>query len=232
MSLTCLLGQSTKACELFLKNRAAAVQTAIRQLRIEGATLLYIHKLCNIFFTSLLETAREFQMDFAGNTGCYSAFVVWSGSAMRMFVDAFSKQVGTGVGQLVQTEKKSGQSTKMCCCVIQVFDSKESLSTAAECVKVAKEHCQQLTEIGLDLTFTLQGLLVKDIKAALQSYKDIIIEATKHRNSEEMWRRMNLMTPEALAKLKVHRNMCFKSDNAHVENNFRKKKKNSRNERH
>lgn len=93
-----------------------------------------------------------------------------------------------------------------------MFDSKESLSTAAECVKVAKEHCQQLTEIGLDLTFTLQSLLVKDIKAALQSYKDIIIEATKHRNSEEMWRRMNLMTPEALAKLKVDLNyFCFVS---------------------
>ncbi|PKK33499.1 exocyst complex component 8, partial [Columba livia] len=59
------LGQSTKACELFLKNRAAAVQTAIRQLRIEGATLLYIHKLCHVFFTSLLETAREFETDFA-----------------------------------------------------------------------------------------------------------------------------------------------------------------------
>ncbi|XP_035000390.1 exocyst complex component 8 [Hippoglossus stenolepis] len=175
------LGQSTKACELFLKNRAAAVQTAIRQLRIEGATLLYIHKLCNIFFTSLLETAKEFEMDFSGNTGCYSAFVVWSKSAMRMFVDAFSKQV---------------------------FDSKESLSTAADCVKVAKEHCQQLTEIGLDLTFTLQSLLVKDIKAALQSYNDIIIEATKHRNSEEMWRKMNLMTPEALAKLKDEMCSC------------------------
>ncbi|KAG7263190.1 hypothetical protein CRUP_020494 [Coryphaenoides rupestris] len=169
------LGQSTKACELFLKNRAAAVQTAIRQLRIEGATLLYIHKLCNIFFTSLLETAKEFEMDFAGNTGCYSAFVVWSRSAMRMFVSAFSKQV---------------------------FDSKESLTTAAECVKVAKEHCGQLTDIGLDLSFTLQSMLVRDVKAALLSYKDIIIEATKHRNSEEMWRRMNLMTPEALAKLK------------------------------
>lgn len=87
-------GQSTKACELFLKNRAAAVHTAIRQLRIEGATLLYIHKLCNIFFTSLLETAKEFEMNFAGNTGCYSSFVVWSLSAMGMFVDAFSKQVG------------------------------------------------------------------------------------------------------------------------------------------
>ncbi|KAM9241372.1 LOW QUALITY PROTEIN: exocyst complex component 8-like [Leptosomus discolor] len=109
------LDQSTKACELFLKNggrgadgRAAAVQTAVRQLRIEGATLLYIHKLCHVFFTSLLETAREFETDFAGNNGCYSAFVVWARSSMRMFVDAFSKQV---------------------------FDSKESVSTAAECVK-------------------------------------------------------------------------------------------------
>ncbi|KAJ7342247.1 hypothetical protein JRQ81_009938 [Phrynocephalus forsythii] len=175
------LGQSTKACKLFLKNREAAVRTAIRQLRIEGATLLYIHKLCQVFFSSLLETAREFEMDFASNSGCYSAFVVWARSAVRMFVDAFSKQV---------------------------FDSKESLSTAAECVKVAKEHCKQLSEIGLDLTFIIHALLVKDIKGALQSYKDIIIEATKHRNSEEMWRRMNLMTPEALGKLREEMRSC------------------------
>ncbi|XP_060609798.2 exocyst complex component 8 [Anolis sagrei] len=175
------LGQSTKACELFLRNREAAVHTAIRQLRIEGATLLYIHKLCHVFFTSLLETAKEFETDFAGNSGCYSAFVVWARSAMRMFVDAFSKQV---------------------------FDSKESLSTAAECVKVAKEHCKQLSEIGLDLTFIIHTLLVKDIKGALQSYKDIIIEATKHRNSEEMWRKMNLMTPEALGKLREEMRSC------------------------
>ncbi|PIN97003.1 hypothetical protein AB205_0016310, partial [Aquarana catesbeiana] len=175
------LGQSTKACELFLKNRAVAVQTAIRQLRIEGATILYIHKLCNVFFTSLLETAKEFEMDFAGNSGCYSAFIVWSRSSLKMFVDAFSKQV---------------------------FDSKESLATAAECVKVAKEHCKQLGEIGLDLTFILHTFLVKDIKAALQYNKDIIIEATKHRNSEEMWRKMNLMTPEALGKLKEEMRNC------------------------
>lgn len=176
------LGQCTKACELFLRNRAAAVHTAIRQLRIEGATLLYIHKLCHVFFTSLLETAREFETDFAGtDSGCYSAFVVWARSAMGMFVDAFSKQV---------------------------FDSKESLSTAAECVKVAKAHCQQLGDIGLDLTFIIHALLVKDIQGALHSYKEIIIEATKHRNSEEMWRRMNLMTPEALGKLKEEMRSC------------------------
>ncbi|XP_053154680.1 exocyst complex component 8 [Hemicordylus capensis] len=175
------LGQSTKACELFLRNREAAVRTATRQLRIEGATLLYIHKLCHVFFTSLLETAREFETDFAGHSGCYSAFVVWARTALQMFVDAFSKQV---------------------------FDSKESLSTAAECVKVAKEHCKQLSEIGLDLTFIIHALLVKDIKGALQSYKDIIIEATKHRNSEEMWRRMNLMTPEALGRLREEMRSC------------------------
>ncbi|XP_069811191.1 exocyst complex component 8 [Dendropsophus ebraccatus] len=175
------LGQSTKACGLFLQNRATAVQTAIRQLRIEGATLLYVHKLCNVFFTSLLETAKEFEMDFTGDNGCYSAFIVWSCSALKMFVDAFSKQV---------------------------FDSKENLSTAAECVKVAKEHCKHMSEIGLDLTFILHAFLAKDLKAVLQSNKDIIIEATKHRNSEEMWRKMNLMTPEALGKLREELQNC------------------------
>ncbi|KAL8185905.1 UNVERIFIED_CONTAM: Exocyst complex component 8 [Gekko kuhli] len=164
-----------------LRGGPRATRRAVSQLIRLGATLLYIHKLCHVFFTSLLETAREFETDFAGNSGCYSAFVVWARSAMRMFVDAFSKQV---------------------------FDSKESLSTAAECVKVAKEHCKQLSEIGLDLTFIIHGLLVKDIKGALQSYKDIIIEATKHRNSEEMWRRMNLMTPEALGKLREEMRSC------------------------
>lgn len=108
-------GQSTKACELFLKNRAAAVQTAIRQLRIEGATLLYIHKLCNIFFTSLLETAKEFEMDFAGNTGCYSAFVVWSRSAMQMFVSAFSKQVARAA-----EEKEEKKKMECVCSVVLV----------------------------------------------------------------------------------------------------------------
>lgn len=181
------------------------MQTAIRQLRIEGATLLYIHKLCNIFFTSVMETAKEFQMNFAGNTGCYSSFVVWSLSAMGMFVDAFSKQVGPAHrGSPGGSTVFRGGARRPCPSCPQVFDSKESLSTAAECVKVAKEHCQQLTEMGVDLTFSLQSLLVKDVRAALLSYKDIIMEATKHRNSEEMWRRMNLMTPEALAKLKVH----------------------------
>ncbi|KFW70729.1 Exocyst complex component 8, partial [Pygoscelis adeliae] len=164
------LGQSTKACELFLKNRAAAVQTAIRQLRIEGATLLYIHKLCHVFFTSLLETAREFETDFAGNNGCYSAF--WK--CVRC---------------------KGGPHTSNTLRFLLIS-------------KVAKEHCKQLSEIGLDLTFIIHALLVKDIKGALQSYKDIIIEATKHRNSEEMWRRMNLMTPEALGKLREEMRGC------------------------
>ncbi|XP_038617049.1 exocyst complex component 8 [Tachyglossus aculeatus] len=187
------LGQGTKACELFLRNRAAAVHGAIRQLRIEGSTLLYIHKLCHVFFTSLLETAREFETDFAGahggggggGGGCYSALVVWARAAVGLFVDAFSEQV---------------------------FDSKESLSTAAECVKVAQEHCRRLGALGLDLTFVVHALLVKDIRGALHGYKEVVVEAARHRNSEETWRRMNLLTPEALAKLKEEMRQCGVGD--------------------
>lgn len=70
------------------------MHAAIRQLRIEGATLLYIHKLCHVF-TQPSETAREFETDFAGtDSGCYSAFVsLGEVSHGHVLVDAFSKQV-------------------------------------------------------------------------------------------------------------------------------------------
>uniref|UniRef100_UPI00358F6EE2 exocyst complex component 8 isoform X4 n=1 Tax=Myxine glutinosa TaxID=7769 RepID=UPI00358F6EE2 len=168
------LGQATKACQLFLKNRECAVRTALRQLRMEGSTGLCVRTLCHVFFCCLLQTTREFQRNFAAHPGCYSALVVWQRLALQLFADAFSQQV---------------------------FDSKECLSSIAECVALACSHCEKLSNFGLDLTFTLQSLLLKDIKGAVQASKDVIIEATKHRNSEETWRQMNLMIPQAQQKL-------------------------------
>lgn len=76
-------------------------------------------------------------MDFVGiDSGCYFVFVVWARLVMGMFVDVFSKQV---------------------------FDSKESFFIVVECVKVAKEYCQQLGDIGLDFIFIIYVFLVKDI---------------------------------------------------------------------
>ncbi|XP_002735061.3 exocyst complex component 8-like [Saccoglossus kowalevskii] len=111
------LGKHSTACRLFLNHRSAAIRLAIRRLKIEGATNVYTNKLCSIFFTHLMETGREFQKEFANNTGCFSAFVVWARAELNTFVGHFSRQA---------------------------FASKSNLDTVAECIAIAKIHCQKV----------------------------------------------------------------------------------------
>ena len=61
-----------QACDLFLKNRSASIKQSLRQLRIEGATSMYITKLCGVFFNHIIETGKEFRFTFAENQGCFS----------------------------------------------------------------------------------------------------------------------------------------------------------------
>ena len=41
----------------------------LRQLKIEGATSLYISKLSTAFFSSIIETGKEFEQVFSANRG-------------------------------------------------------------------------------------------------------------------------------------------------------------------
>ncbi|XP_022090241.1 exocyst complex component 8-like isoform X2 [Acanthaster planci] len=159
------LGRATQACDLFLKNRSASIKQSLRQLRIEGATSMYITKLCGVFFHHIIETGKEFRFTFAENQGCFSAFVVWSKAELKTFANHFSRQA---------------------------LAKKTSLSTVAECVSIARSYCQQLSVIGLELLFALNSLLLRGIREALQYNKDQLIEASRHRNVDERWFPLNL----------------------------------------
>ncbi|XP_078486547.1 exocyst complex component 8-like isoform X1 [Ciona intestinalis] len=168
------LHETSKACSLFLSNRSSAVTFAIRQLRTEGSLSLYISKLCKVFFNNLEETAREFNQAFIDIKGCYSSFVVWSRNELTSFVDTFSQQV---------------------------FGRNADISEVAECVQNAQSHCERLHNLGLDLSFLLNNLLLPHIQSSLRDHKQKIIDATKLRNSEELWRPSNLGTPQATERL-------------------------------
>jgi len=158
------LGRSAQACDLFLKNRSAIIKYNIRQLKFEGATTLYIRCLCGVFFSSLSDTAKEFIKAFPGHYGCFSVFVMWSKSELQAFVSIFKRQV---------------------------FESKASLSTIAECVLLTKKHCEELTAIGLDLEFCLASLLDTAIQQVVEETKDQITEGIKYRSADDLWRPMN-----------------------------------------
>ncbi|ESO87616.1 hypothetical protein LOTGIDRAFT_207015 [Lottia gigantea] len=158
------LGKSSQACELFLKNRTALIKYNIRQLKFEGATTLYVRCLCGVFFTSLSETAKEFLKAFPDHNGCFSAFVVWSKHELQAFIGTFCRQV---------------------------FESKSSLTTITDCVSLAKLHCLELKSIGLDLSFSLTGMLETPLRQVVLETRDQLIEGVKYRSTDDLWRPMN-----------------------------------------
>ncbi|XP_062614087.1 exocyst complex component 8-like [Saccostrea cucullata] len=158
------LGKSAQACELFLKNRSAIIKYNIRQLKFEGATTLYIRRLCGVFFPSLMETGREFLKAFQEHYGCMSAFVVWSQSELQSFVETFRRQV---------------------------FGGKSNLTVMADCVCIVRQSCKELQMIGLDLSFCFENMISDDVEKAVMENKDQIIEGIKFRAIEDKWRPMN-----------------------------------------
>lgn len=158
------LGKSAQACDLFLKNRSAIIKYNIRQLKFEGATSLYIHCLCDVFFSSLAETGREFHKAFPQHYGCFSAFIVWSKQEMEIFIKIFKRHV---------------------------FDSKSNLPTIAECVSIATRHCEELAAGGLDVGFYLDASISEDLVRVIEENRDQVIEGIKFRAAEDLWRPMN-----------------------------------------
>ena len=50
------LGRAKFACELFLRNRGFEIKNSFKQLKMEGATAIYVKKLASVFFTAVIET--------------------------------------------------------------------------------------------------------------------------------------------------------------------------------
>lgn len=161
------LGKSAQACDLFLKNRSAVIRYNIRQLKFEGATTLYIRCLCTVFFSSLSETSKEFLKAFPDHYGCYSAFVIWAKKELVSFVSIFRRQV---------------------------FESKASLSTIAECVQLAKKNCAELSSIGVDLEFSLAMMMELPVQQVIEETRDQMVEGIRYRAQDELWRPLNLQT--------------------------------------
>ncbi|XP_069975063.1 exocyst complex component 8 isoform X1 [Penaeus vannamei] len=167
------LNKSSQACELFLGHRGAILKAGLKRLRLEGKTVLYVRQLCSIFFHNLLETGREFTKAFPANRSCTSAFVVWAHNEVSNFASMFSRHV---------------------------FTTQSTITTVAECISRADYHCQQLADIGLDLTFALHTLLLRDVEKWIRDGRDKMVEAVKLRGQEDTWKTLKYENKDQLNK--------------------------------
>ena len=139
------------ACELFLRNRGFEIKNSFKQLKMEGATALYITKLANVFFTAVIETGKEYKKNFPANKNC-SSFIVWVHNELQHFADKFSRQIYT----------------RNC-----------SLSAIGVCINITIVECRRLECIGIDMTFDLQHMYLKDIMSAMFDARDQLLERSK-----------------------------------------------------
>eukprot|EP00123_Amoebidium_parasiticum_P000760 comp11662_c0_seq1/m.6177 comp11662_c0_seq1/g.6177 ORF comp11662_c0_seq1/g.6177 comp11662_c0_seq1/m.6177 type:complete len:683 (-) comp11662_c0_seq1:103-2151(-) len=97
------LGQTSKARNMFLKNRSDALKRDIKRVKVEGATEMYISKLSRMVFANLRNVMDEFLASFA-DIEDRSAFVVWAVKEVQHFVQIFIRQVFHGTDLTVVTE--------------------------------------------------------------------------------------------------------------------------------
>ncbi|XP_026465059.1 exocyst complex component 8 [Ctenocephalides felis] len=173
------LNHASQACDLFLKVSSNALRAGQRQARREGPHAHIglmsspVPKLAELFFCDIAEVCREFLKLFANEKSCFSAFVVWTGVELGVFIS-----------HLVKHWMSPGT----------------PLQDIAVCVDAVRKPCSQLTELGLDLGYRLEGLLRIPVEKALQDWKTRLCDSAITRN-DDRWQPTNLHHKAAVKAL-------------------------------
>ncbi|KAF7992534.1 hypothetical protein HCN44_004878 [Aphidius gifuensis] len=168
------LDRSAQACQLYLQLCNAALKARLKRVKREGATIPYVKQLSAIAFSNIVEMVREFLKLFQETTNCTPSLIVWCCQEIKYLTSHFIKQL---------------------------FIPQVTLGTLVECIGAVRSHCDQLTQLGIDLRYQLDGQLRTPLTRALQDSGEKYIDAVKVRAAEDIWRPTNCMTTYNLQKI-------------------------------
>lgn len=127
-----------------------------------------------LFFCDLAQVASEFLRAFQTQAACTSALTVWSNDELQYF----AQQI-----------------------IIKHYLTKgSSLEAIAKVVESVREPCQQLTKIGLDLSYYMEGLLRLTLEHLIEESRIRLIENI-NRTEEVSWQPYNLVSKNNLRTL-------------------------------
>lgn len=156
------LNKSTQACELYLKVCTNLLKAQSKRVKREGATVAYVKRLSEVYFSNLASITSEFQYRaFPHHPDCTSAFVVWVSMEVSHFMSHIIKQV---------------------------FIPQTPLGTLAECIDIIRKQSQQMCELGLDLSYQVNGQTMAAVTRAVAEAGEKAVDAVKVRAAEDPWR--------------------------------------------
>ncbi|XP_076276534.1 exocyst complex component Exo84 [Lasioglossum baleicum] len=167
------LNRSAQACQLYLRLCTAVLRARLKRVKREGNIAPYAKQLSAIAFSNIVEIAKEFRKLFLQSTNCTSGLVVWCSQEVKHLTTHLIKQL---------------------------FVPKVLLSTLVECIVSVRCHCDQLTQLGMDFRYQLDGQLRSPLTKAIQESGEKYVDIVKVHIAEDTWRPTNLETPRNIQK--------------------------------
>ncbi|XP_029157447.1 exocyst complex component 8 [Nylanderia fulva] len=168
------LNRSAQACHLYLRLCSAMLKARLSRIKRESTTVAYVKQLSAIAFSNIVEIAREFLKTFPQSTNCTSGLIVWCSQEVKHLTSHIAEQL---------------------------FVPQVTLSILVECIVAVRGHCDQLTQLGMDFRYQLDGQLRSPLAKAIQDAGEKCIDITKRHVAEDTWRPTNLETSQNLQKL-------------------------------
>ena len=193
------LGRASKACDLFLQNHTHIVEHELKQIKLEGATTIFISNISLTFFTCLRNAAKEFELAFGENCGSYSAFIVWCVRELEAFLNIY--------------------------CIESIFPPVKSnlnFPMVSECVSIVLKEAETLKSIGIDVCFKVTSLLHVYLSDAMLNARELLEEKLSTIGDTENWEPMDCRNNQAqVTQIILHlENLGVPSPSNLVENNI------------
>ncbi|KIH60166.1 hypothetical protein ANCDUO_09589 [Ancylostoma duodenale] len=187
-TLLAQLGRGTYAMDLYLRRRSALQRAAVKDIAVSEEPLSYVRQLCTLFSGAVTDVASEFhsQPQYYCQLDDRSAIMDLSE------YDAIEFRYCNGA-----------QVNSACCC-----PSYDDMSLVAPAMTVLAftwgilmKTMDELTAMGVQLTFEVHRLLAPALEAAIETNFSNIMQGVKLRMTEERWRPYALESESALSRL-------------------------------
>lgn len=159
------LNRNAQACQLYLRLCSAMLKARLKRVKREGAIAPYVKQLSAIAFSNIVEITKEFLKLFPQSTNCTSGLVLWCSQEVKYLTTHLTKQL---------------------------FIPQVSLSILVECIVCVRSHCDQLTQLGMDFRYQLDGQLRSPLAKAIQDTGEKYIDTVKEYIAKDTWRPTNL----------------------------------------
>nr|CDJ83772.1 Vps51 Vps67 and Pleckstrin homology domain containing protein [Haemonchus contortus] len=167
------LGRGTYAMDLYLRRRSALQRAAVKDIAVSEEPLSYVRQLCTLFSAAVTDVASEFH----SQPQYYCQVLQWCSGELSILLSLVRRHV------------------------IGFLEVAPAMTVLAFTWGILMKTMDELTSMGVQLTFEVHRLLAPALEAAIETNFNNIMHGVKLRMAEERWRPYVLESDSALTRL-------------------------------